>query len=65
MVCTEIINESCYYKVLGVEKGATDSQLKKGFHKKSVKVHPDKNPAPVANDAFTKVNQAYQTLTDP
>lgn len=53
-----------HYKVLGVDKGADDSQLKKAYRKISLKVHPDKNPAPGSDEAFKAVGLAYATLSD-
>jgi DnaJ family protein B protein 12 len=38
--------------------------LKKAFKKKALKVHPDKNAHPKANDAFKKVNAAMACLSD-
>jgi DnaJ family protein B protein 12 len=48
-----------------VEKTCTEADLKKAFKKKAIKVHPDKNPAPQATDAFKKVNAAMACLSDP
>jgi DnaJ family protein B protein 12 len=50
--------------VLAVEKNCTDDDLKKAFRKRAIKVHPDKNPAPQATDAFKKVNAAMACLSD-
>jgi DnaJ-class molecular chaperone len=51
-----------YYGILGVSKGASDDEIKKAFRKKAHALHPDKG-----GDAtqFKKVNEAYQTLSDP
>jgi DnaJ family protein B protein 12 len=49
-----------------LKKGAcTEKDIKKAFHKQSLKVHPDKNRAPKAGDAFKKINQANMCLSDP
>jgi DnaJ family protein B protein 12 len=50
--------------VLGVEKSASESDLKKAYKRRAMKVHPDKNSAPKATDAFKKVNAAMACLTD-
>jgi DnaJ family protein B protein 12 len=63
-VCREIIAQKDYYKVLGVERNCTEAELKKAFKKRAIKVHPDKNPAPRATDAFKKVNAAMACLSD-
>ena len=64
-VCREIIRCKDYYEVLGVSKSCNEADLKKAFKRKAIKVHPDKNPAPQATDAFKKVNAAMACLSDP
>jgi molecular chaperone DnaJ len=55
-----------FYKVLGVERGADEAELKKAYRKLAMKYHPDKNPDDAkAADKFKQVNQAYDTLKDP
>lgn len=52
-----------YYDILGVQKNASDKDLKKAYKKKSMQHHPDR---PGGNEAeFKKVNEAYSTLSDP
>lgn len=50
--------------MLGVAKNATDAELKKAYKKKCLKVHPDKNAAPEADEAFKKINAAMACLSD-
>ncbi|GMH47149.1 hypothetical protein TrRE_jg5608 [Triparma retinervis] len=54
-----------HYKVLGLDRGAGESEIKKAYRKTSLKVHPDKNPADKADEAFKAVGLAYATLSDP
>lgn len=55
-----------YYKVLGVQKSATQEEIKKAFRKLAVKYHPDKNPGDKkAEEKFKEVNEANEVLSDP
>lgn len=51
-----------YYQILGVDKSASKSDIKKAFHKMAHQYHPDKNGGD--DKKFKEVNEAYQTLTD-
>ncbi|MBS7225484.1 MAG: molecular chaperone DnaJ [Clostridiaceae bacterium] len=54
-----------YYEVLGVQKGATDDQIKKAHRKLAKKYHPDLNKDnPEAEEKFKEVNEAYEVLSD-
>jgi DnaJ family protein B protein 12 len=53
-----------HYRVLGVASNASDNELKKAYRKRALKLHPDKNSAPDADEAFKVVNLAYATLSD-
>jgi curved DNA-binding protein len=54
-----------YYSILGVNKKATDEEMKKAFRKLAVKYHPDKNPGnKEAEEKFKELNEAYEVLSD-
>ena len=62
-------NKKDYYKILGVEKNATDDQIKKAYRKAALKWHPDKNSETEeqkreAEKMFKDVNEAYNCLSD-
>ena len=54
-----------YYDVLGVEKGASDADIKKAFRRIAMKYHPDRNPDGAdAEDKFKEAQEAYEILGD-
>merc|ERR1712012_795540 len=53
-----------YYKVLGVDRGASDKAIKKAFRKLALKYHPDKNPDEDTSKKFRQIAEAYEALRD-
>jgi len=55
-----------YYKVLGVERGASEKDIKSAYRKLAQQFHPDKNPGDKrSEDKFKEINEAYEVLGDP
>ncbi len=54
-----------YYEVLGLNKGASDDEIKKSFRKLARQYHPDVNKEPGAEEKFKEINEAYGVLSDP
>ena len=55
-----------YYKILGLDKKATEADVKKAYRKLARKLHPDLNPNdPAAKQKFQQINEANEVLSDP
>ena len=58
---------SKYYDILGINKNASDEEIRKSYKKLAVKWHPDKNPdnKEESEKKFKEISEAYQVLSDP
>ena len=60
------MSETDYYKILGVAKDASDSEIKKAYRKLAMKYHPDHaKDDKAAEERFKKISEAYAVLSDP
>src|SRR5213592_4727154 len=55
-----------YYKILGVDKKATEKEIRQAYRKLARKYHPDVNPGDkAAEEKFKEINEANEVLSDP
>ncbi|KAF2318041.1 hypothetical protein GH714_041370 [Hevea brasiliensis] len=63
-IVRQIKKKKDYYDILGLEKTCSVEDVRKAYRKLSLKVHPDKNKAPGAEEAFKAVSKAFQCLSN-
>ncbi|RSL61475.1 hypothetical protein CEP54_006256 [Fusarium duplospermum] len=61
------VAKTCYYDLLGVERSATDDEIKRAYRRKALELHPDRNfnDVETATRRFAEVQSAYEILSDP
>lgn len=57
--------EQDYYELLGIQRDATDDEVKRAFRRLARELHPDVSDAPDAQERFRQVAEAYEVLSDP
>ena len=53
------------YAILGIEKNASEDEIKKAYRKLAKKYHPDVNKTKEAEEKYKQINDAYSILSDP
>jgi molecular chaperone DnaJ len=62
----EMVGTKDYYKILGVDRNASDEEIKRAYRRLARKYHPDLNPGnKEAEEKFKEINEAYSVLGDP
>jgi molecular chaperone DnaJ len=54
-----------YYEILGIDRDASDEEIRRAFRRLAFKYHPDHNRDDEAEEKFKEVNEAYEVLSDP
>ena len=54
-----------YFEVLGVEKSASQDDIKKAYRRLASKLHPDRNKSDDAVERFQKIQESYDVISDP
>ena len=62
--CKDVLGKKDYYEILGIPRTATEDEIKKAYRKLALRLHPDKNKAPQAEEAFKQLSKACACLTD-
>ena len=61
---TSAANDKDFYGLLGLDRNASASDIKKAYFKLAKQYHPDVNPGAEAKEKFAKISNAYETLSD-
>ncbi|TLD17724.1 uncharacterized protein PgNI_00432 [Pyricularia grisea] len=62
-----VVRKTCYYELMGIERTATEDEIRKAYKRKALELHPDRNFNDVENATrkFAEVQTAYEILSDP
>ncbi|MDO8750594.1 MAG: molecular chaperone DnaJ [Dehalococcoidia bacterium] len=58
-------NKRDYYDILGIQRSASEEEVRKAFRRLALEYHPDRNESADAEGRFKEINEAYQALSDP